>query len=376
MTKKVLIIERHPDFEIGGVEKYNNLLGKILNENYKNVQVDKACMYQPKDHKTFPNNSYKNKYYYLKTIWKCNDTQSISDLIGFTLNSFKFKKMVYKLEKKNKYDLIIDGSAIITFSKFLKMNQYLWVQHDSFEKLLIKKFSFKNIIKRLLGFKNNFLFAKNLVLYNENNLDYLKTLRKNDFIYYCINLCSKILQISKDELNAQSKCRKKIIYFGRIDEEQKNLSLLLEINKKINLIDFYGEGNLEIIKQLGNSYKGYINPLISPLELINKYKFMILMSKHEGFSFSLVQALACGVPIIVRDTFINASYLTNNNQNGFLLNNNLTVEEYATKIKDIYSINENEYLQLCKNAYNFACRNLSESEFINKWMDIFNKYLK
>ncbi|MBQ3621213.1 glycosyltransferase [bacterium] len=174
------------------------------------------------------------------------------------------------------------------------------------------------------------------------------------------------MQISKDELNTQSKCRKKIIYFGRIDEEQKNLSLLLEINKKINLIDFYGEGNLEIIKQLGDSYKGYINPLISPLELINKYKFMILMSKHEGFSFSLVQALACGVPIIVRDTFINASYLTNNNQNGFLLNNNLTIEEYATQIKDIYSINENEYLQLCKNAYNFACRNLSESEFINK----------
>ncbi|MBO6072382.1 glycosyltransferase [bacterium] len=93
---------------------------------------------------------------------------------------------------------------------------------------------------------------------------------------------------------------------------------------------------------------------------------MILMSNQEGFSFSLVQSLACGVPIVVRNTFINASYLTNNNQNGFLLNENLAVDEYATQIKKIYSIDENEYLQLCKNAYNFACKNLSQSEFANK----------
>ena len=190
-NKKVLIIERHPDFEIGGVEKYNYLLSSILKNNYKNVKVDKVCMYEPKNQEII-NDDVNSKYYFLVSKWKCNDTQSISDLIGFTLNSFKFKKLVYKLEKKNQYDLIIDGSAIITFNKFLKMNQYLWVQHDSFEKLLIKKLSFKNIIKRLLGFKNNFLLAKNLVLYNENNLDYLKTLRKSDFIYYCINLCSKI----------------------------------------------------------------------------------------------------------------------------------------------------------------------------------------
>ena len=124
MTKKVLIIERHPDFEIGGVEKYNNLLGKILNENYKNVQVDKVCMYPPKNDvgPTLVNNT---KYYYLKSWQKCNDTQSTSDLIAFVLNSFKFKKMIYQLEKQNQYDLIIDCSSIISFPKFYQKNNYL-----------------------------------------------------------------------------------------------------------------------------------------------------------------------------------------------------------------------------------------------------------
>lgn len=375
MTKKVLIIERHPDFEIGGVEKYNNLLGKILNENYKNVKVDKACMYRPQN-ETSPMLDNNTKYYYLKSSYKCNDTQSISDLIAFVLNSFKFKKLIYQLERKNQYDLIIDCSCIISFPKFYQKNNYLWVQHASLSAIMIKGFNLKNIFKKVFGFHNNFLYARNIVLYNEENLKWLLKYRNQNFNYYCINLCCDIPKIDINNLLENIKNRKKIIYFGRIDNESKNIKLINEINKKINLIDFYGSGDQIWINKLGTSYKGFLDPSNSPFPLISKYKYMILMSNQEGFSFSLVQALACGVPIIVRNTFINANYLTNNNQNGFLLNNNLTAEEYATQIKDIYSINENKYFQLCNNAYNFACRNLSESEFINKWMDIFNKYLK
>ncbi|MBO6072380.1 hypothetical protein J6P59_01800 [bacterium] len=66
MTKKVLIIERHPDFEIGGVEKYNNLLGEILSKNYKNIQIDKACMYPPRNIKNIVNNE-SIKYYFLSS---------------------------------------------------------------------------------------------------------------------------------------------------------------------------------------------------------------------------------------------------------------------------------------------------------------------
>ncbi|MBQ3621214.1 hypothetical protein II941_00050 [bacterium] len=63
-NKKVLIIERHPDFEIGGVEKYNYLLSSILKNNYKNVKVDKVCMYEPKNQEII-NDDDNCKYYFL-----------------------------------------------------------------------------------------------------------------------------------------------------------------------------------------------------------------------------------------------------------------------------------------------------------------------
>ena len=374
MTKKVLIIERHPDFEIGGVEKYNHLLGSILLNNYKDVKVDKVCMYQPKSSEAIKTTD-NEKYYYLSSRWKCNDTQSLSDLIAFAINSLKFKKMVYKLEKINKYDLIIDCSAIISFKKFFDMNNYLWVQHASLIAILNKGLNIKNIFRFIFGFKNNFLYAKNLVLYNEENLKFLLKYRTNNFNYYCINLCCKIPKINLSENLENLKNRQKIIYFGRIDNESKNIKLINEINHKTNLIDFYGNGDEQWINKLGSSYKGFVNPSISPLPLISKYKYMILMSNQEGFSFSLVQALACGVPIIVRNSFINASFLTNNNQNGFLLAEDSTVDEYAKQIQNIYDLDENKYFELCKNAHNFAYRNLSEEEFTKKWINIFNKYL-
>ena len=44
------------------------------------------------------------------------------------------------------------------------------MQHASLSAIMIKEFNLKNIFKKIFGFRNNFLYAKNLVLYNEENL--------------------------------------------------------------------------------------------------------------------------------------------------------------------------------------------------------------
>ncbi|MBQ3621211.1 glycosyltransferase [bacterium] len=157
-----------------------------------------------------------------------------------------------------------------------------------------------------------------------------------------------------------------MIYFGRIDDSQKNVSLINRINHNINLIDFYGKGNEEIIKELGKNYKGFLNQDKDSNNLIKKYKYMILMSNCEGFGFSLVESLAAGVPIIVKDSFLDARYLVNNNNNGFLLKNNQSIDEYAKQINEIYNLDSDAYRQLCRNSYNFACKNLSEKTFNEK----------
>ena len=90
------------------------------------------------------------------------------------------------------------------------------------------------------------------------------------------------------------------------------------------------------------------------------------MSNCEGFPFSLVESLAAGVPIIVKDSFLDARYLVNNNNNGFMLKNNQSIDEYAKQINEIYNLDNNTYRHLCRNSYNFACKNLSEKTFNEK----------
>ncbi|MBO6072381.1 hypothetical protein J6P59_01805 [bacterium] len=109
--------------------------------------------------------------------------------------------------------------------------------------IMIKGFNLKNIFKKIFGFRDNFLYVKNLVLYNEENLKWLLKYRNQNFNYYCINLCCNIPKIDINSLLENIKNRKGIIYFGRIDNESKNIKLINEINKKINLIDFYGNGD-------------------------------------------------------------------------------------------------------------------------------------
>ena len=92
---------------------------------------------------------------------------------------------------------------------------------------------------------------------------------------------------------------------------------------------------------------------------------MILYSKYEGFSFSLVEALSQGVPIIVKDTFLSASYLCNK-KTGLLLPKNTSVEEDIQLIKEFISMSDEQYHQYQINCINFYNKNLNMEIFTNK----------
>lgn len=217
----------------------------------------------------------------------------------------------------------------------------------------------------LIGIKNNLLCVKNVVLFDNCNYEKVKKLRGNNFNPYIIELSNYVPPNFKNELINDVLKRKRILYFGRINNEQKNIDFLSKINQNLNLIDFYGTGDETLIKTLGNSYKGFINN--NELEdLFVKYKFMILMSNYEGFPYSLVQSLCYGLPIIVLNTFLSANFLVNDNKNGFLLKPNQSVAQYVTQIKDFYNIENEKYMQLSLNAYKFAQENLSNKQFEEK----------
>lgn len=376
--KRILLIENRPDFGMGGVENYNCKLCNILKLYFPNVIIDKAALLPAENGK---NPALLKEYYYVFN--KFENYRNKKGNLNFYKISFlfcKFRSLIYSLENKYHYNLIID-STVTSFKKFCNKSFYFWIQHNT------PSFYSLNYIKnrwirwlflfaeRFFGVFNNLKYAKNLVLYDEFNFEEVKKNRKTSFNGYIIPL-SHSMPLNMEEILVKSvKNKKRILYFGRIDDSQKNIRLLISINNLIHLIDFYGRGDQKLINELGNSYKGFLDSTDNLENLLIQYKYMILMSNYEGFSFSLVQALCYGLPIIIRNTFTSAQFLINNNKNGFLLKPNLTVAEYSKKIMDIYQIKDNEYLKLSKNAYEFAKNNLSNQKFNENWLKIFHKFL-
>ena len=374
--KKILFIENRPDYGLGGIENYNKKLIKILKHNFPNVIIDKCNLLNTFDdeHKDLNNNEFKSTKY---TNWISNIENPIlfNLMIGFHLISFR--KLVYQLVEQNHYNLIIDST--ITYFRKLKNNpNYYWVQHITPEyydfECMKNKFlrSITFLASRLFGIRNPIKQNHNIIVYDKKNLEVAKILNPG-INATDINLSYNVpnLDLKKEDI----KNRKGIIYLGRINQEQKNISFLNKINKKLQIIDFYGAGNQKYTDKLGSFYKGAVeNNDVGTV--ISKYKYCILLSNYEGFSFSLVEALSYGVPIIVLNTFCSASYLVDNNSNGLLINKNDSLLKIEQKIIDLLNISEDKYFEFCKNAYRFAKQNLTDDIFNKKWLNIFNKYLK
>lgn len=384
--KRVLIIVSHPLEKIGGIENYNKKLIDILRTNYNVRQIDVMLVatnqgmfdneigvcYHSIPHQEFIDDDLLEK-------------KSIVFRFFYRLKiAIKSRSYIYKMIKKNKYDIILD-STLISFPKIRKSKHYFLIQHVGLDRYLGEKGNGLNIGKRILRFlnqlflKNIFLISKlsNFVVYDKKNADEVRKYNSEVHIYE--------IPLSGPEKNFHGllnlEKREKIIYLGRIEDKEKNLIKLMELNNKLmNLIDFYGpsvtvEGDFILQKlKLDDCYRGNLTKFKEKIKILSEHKFLILYSKWEGFSYVLVEALSQGVPIIVKDTFISASFLCNK-MTGLLLPPNTSVEEDAILIKKFYSMPIEEYIVYAKNALHFYDKNLTYEMFEEKWMKIFNIFL-
>ena len=378
--KKILIIMPNDFSNLAGTENYNLFLMNILFTYYSNFEIDLFSV----DCKTTPvlppKYSTKFVYYHLDKYFGTNSL--IKKAYSLFSNAIECRKEFKKIYKK--YDLILDSTQI-GFPKARQLKNYYLIQHLDFKQYYLAKFISKQginswirkLIRRLTNTYNLIKFANNLVVFDKPNQEFISSYCSNANIF-AISLPSKINSISINELNSSK--RNHCIFLGRLSE-QKNISALIQINKQLNLIDFYGKSNdaygdkykQELIKN--NWYKGSINDEQELIDALKKYKYMILYSKYEGFPFSLVESLSQGVPLIVKNTFLSASYLCNS-KTGLLLPQDTSIEEDIELIKKFVAISDEKYHQLQINCINFYNENLNIDIFTNKWMKIFDIYLK
>ncbi len=102
--------------------------------------------------------------------------------------------------------------------------------------------------------------------------------------------------------------------------------------------------------------------------ILKSAKILLLPSKYEGFPLVIVEALSNGVPCIISNTYLNASYLINDERGAII--NNFNPEEWIDKIYTILNLDETQYKKLSNNCISFAKENLSFEIFEKKWLKL------
>ena len=156
-----------------------------------------------------------------------------------------------------------------------------------------------------------------------------------------------------DILLKQEKTEGRIISVGRLTP-QKRFDRLIKAFSLIAekypgwFIDIYGEGhekeNLQwLILNKNLSHRIHILPPTSDIyKEYEKSQFFVLSSDYEGFGLVLIEAMACGIPVLSTDCPYGPSEIINDGVTGFL--SKMEVADLAKKMEFLITHNEERQL--------------------------------
>ena len=141
------------------------------------------------------------------------------------------------------------------------------------------------------------------------------------------------VRIKSDKVNNLK--QKNISFIGRIAPE-KRVDKLVDIFNESELykqgwnLNIYGTGDTSNLNIKENIHiKGGTDDVKKTLE---KTSILALTSEYEGFPMVILEAYACGVPVIVYDYGISSEELIINNKTGFIIPQN-DKGSYIEKLK-------------------------------------------
>ncbi|MFW5895307.1 MAG: glycosyltransferase [archaeon] len=171
-----------------------------------------------------------------------------------------------------------------------------------------------------------------------------------------------------------------IVYVGRLGKV-KHVSTIIKsvkiIKKRIsNLrVAIVGDGNCKfelksLSKKLGvDKNVDFVGYQKNVEDWYNKSKIFVLTSEREGFPYTVIESLKCGVPVITSDCG-DVCDLIEDGYNGFFIDNYYDYEAFADKIIEIL---ENDKLleRLSDNSLE-SIDNINPDNLSIVWKDIFS----
>lgn len=147
--------------------------------------------------------------------------------------------------------------------------------------------------------------------------------------------------------------REGVTYIGALTKE-KSVETLLKAWKNAWIV---GDGpERKNLEKIGGIYFGYRKDVE---EILNKSRVLVLPSKKEGFGVVLLEAMACGTPVIARD-IPGVNEIVKNNYNGLLFKEDSELKHLIEKILEDEDLREKIIQNGLETVKNFTWKNTAE----------------
>jgi GalNAc-alpha-(1->4)-GalNAc-alpha-(1->3)-diNAcBac-PP-undecaprenol alpha-1,4-N-acetyl-D-galactosaminyltransferase len=173
--------------------------------------------------------------------------------------------------------------------------------------------------------------------------------------------------------------QKKVVAMGRLTS-QKGFDLLLKAFGMINTkfsdwqLIILGEGEQrkqleQLIQELGIEQQVIMPGLVSnPFPILKQCDLFVLSSRYEGFGNVIIEAMACGLPVISTDCPSGPGEIITSGDNGILVPNQ-EKDSLAKAMADLMS-NPERRQEISANAY-LALSKFEIDVIVNQWEELF-----
>ncbi|WP_138433118.1 glycosyltransferase [Winogradskyella algicola] len=207
----------------------------------------------------------------------------------------------------------------------------------------------------------------------------IKEKLEKDYNFNNLSTIYNPIDLKPDETKSENFSGKYILFFGRLDDSVKNISLLLEAYSESNLPDLniklkiLGDGeDKDMLIEKTESLKleekvEFLGFQPNPNSIIKPSLFTVLTSRYEGFPRALIESLALEVPVISVDCKSGPNEIVVDEQNGLLVEN-YNVEALAKALNKM--VQDEELYLHCKSNSKASVEKFSKEDIGMQWRTI------